>query len=309
MEIAAYIRDKNKRVEIIDVLSEQAQKDIIELNQSIKVLDSLNNQTAALIGDISEWLIISDIETELIKDKFGISLIRIPWNKLESYKIKEPSDALLNSFRVNERVNLKETAKVYSLLDETIRANNLSAISVECFSMVVSDKVTACLPLSVLNSKNVVAACEGDICSMLGKMIIRAVTNQIPWQANIAEIKSDKILFAHCTAPLNMLKSYEITTHFETNCGTAIRGVIENQRVGVFRLNNKLDKYMLIEGDITGNPNHDYACRTQIEFTTEANQIELLKDKALGNHQLIFPAFFIPAINRLMKYLEIKKVI
>lgn len=95
----------------------------------------------------------------------------------------------MQNFTNFDPATLEDTAKVYSLLKEVIEEEGLSAISVECFSMVMRDKFTACLPLAVLNSKNVVATCEGAICSMLGKMLIRAITNEIPWQANIAENK------------------------------------------------------------------------------------------------------------------------
>jgi L-fucose isomerase-like protein len=308
MEIAAYIRTKNKRVDIIDVLAENAQKTVVEMNQIIKALDSLNGQKAALIGDVSDWLIVSDIEADIIKSKLGIDVVKIPWNVLESYQELEPSMELLNSFPDETNMDLHPTSKVYSLLDKTVKNNDLSAISVECFSMVKRDKVTACLPLAVLNSKNVVAACEGDICSMIGKMLVRAVTDHISWQANVAEIKEDHVLFAHCTAPLNMLRSFEITTHFETGCGTAVRGRVDNQPVGIFRINNTLDKYMLLEGEIIGNPNHNYACRTQIEFKSSPEQITLLKDKALGNHHLVFPARYISLMNKMMKFLGIAKV-
>ncbi len=174
--------------------------------------------------------------------------------------------------------------------------------------MVMRDKVTACLPLSVLNTKNIVAACEGDICSMLGKMLIREIAGEIPWQANVAEIKEETILFAHCTAPLNTIKSFDITTHFETNCGTAIKGKFEKQKVGVFRVDNKLEKFMLLQGDIINTPDYDFACRTQIEFKTSKEQAKLLKDQSLGNHHLIFPAKHIPLLERMMQVLRIARV-
>jgi L-fucose isomerase-like protein len=308
MEIAAYIRTKNKRVELIDVMAENALDNVVEVNQISQALEDLSGQRAALIGEVSDWLIISDIDKELIKSKLGIDMIKMPWSELDSYKEKTPSQELISSFPDETKMDLKETSKVYTLLDETVTGKSLTAISVECFSLVKRDKVTACLPLAVLNNKNVVAACEGDICSMIGKMLVRAVTDQIPWQANVAEIKEDHVLFAHCTAPLNLLKSFEITTHFETGCGTAVRGRIDNQAVGVFRINNTLDKYMLLDGEIIGNPNHNYACRTQIEFKSSPEKIILLKDKALGNHHLVLPARYISIVNRLMQFLGIEKV-
>jgi L-fucose isomerase-like protein len=308
IEIAAFLREQGKRVSIIDVFSRNAFLEFQEIQKVNQALESLTQEKAALIGEVSDWLIISDVKSRLIKEKLGIELKRYPWSKLADYRLKEASKEFLDYFSDHNPKQLKDTAKVYSLLEEFVIEKNISAISVECFSMVVRDKVTACLPLAVLNSKNIVAACEGDICSLLGKMLIRAIAGEIPWQANVAEIKEEVILFAHCTAPLNALKSFEINTHFETNCGTAIKGKFEQQEVGVFRLNNKLDKFMMLKGEIINTPDYDFACRTQIEFKTSKEQVKLIKEQGLGNHHLIFPKKYIPLLERMMEVLGISRV-
>lgn len=308
MEIAAFLRSQGKRVSLIDVFDSGSKEEFSSLQKIYTALDNLNLERAAILGEVSDWLIVSDVEDELIKNKLGIDILRLPWTEIGDHKDKKPSVDFLKYFPNHPQQNLIETAKVYSLLEELITKENLTAISVECFSMVMRDKVTACLPLAVLNSQNIVAACEGDLVSMLGKIMIRALTDQIPWQANIAEIKEDQILLAHCTAPLNLLNSFEITTHFETGVGTAVRGTFPKEKVGVFRVNNQLDKYMLIEGEITNTPQHGFACRTQIELTTTPEQTQKLKDKALGNHHLVFPIENAPLLKRMMKILEIAKV-
>lgn len=308
MEIAAYLRLKNKRVSIIDVMAPNAFSEFENVQILNQALGNLAKQKAALIGEVSDWLIVSDVDAELIKKKLGVELMHLSWSQLDDYRQKEASADFLKHFPKYNSDKLKDTAKVYALLEQVIQENELTGISVECFSMVVRDKVTACLPLAVLNKKNIVAACEGDICSMLGKLMIRAISGEIPWQANVAEIKDDTVLLAHCTAPLNVLKSFEITTHFETNVGTAIKGVFKKQEVGVFRVNSTLDRYMLLQGEIVDTPSHNFACRTQIEFKTSKKQTELLKNQSLGNHHLVFPIGYAALLERMMQVLGIEKV-
>lgn len=309
MEIASFLRNKEVRVSFIDVFAPKANSDFKEVIQVNRAIASLYSQKAALIGEVSDWLINSDIEDQLIKSKLGVDLVRLPWSGLGDYNTKTSSEEFLNHFSDFDPTPLQHTAKVYSLLDEVIKEYQLSAISVECFSMVKRDRVTACLPLAVLNKRNIVAACEGDICSLIGKMILRSLTQLIPWQANVAEIQESQILFAHCTAPLNLLSSFNITTHFETNVGTAIQGAFKKGKVGAFRINTSLDQYMLIEGEVIETPKHSFACRTQIEFATTKDQTDLLKNKALGNHHLIFPAIYIPLVERMMDQLQVKRVV
>lgn len=308
IEIASYLRDHGIRVSIIDVMLPNAYAEYIKTLKVTHAIELLSKQKAAVIGEVSDWLINSDILETTVKEKLGVELLRLPWSQLEDYRKKESSKEFLEYFPDFDQSKLEETAKVYQLLDNVITQHNLSAISVECFSMVRRDKVTACLPLAVLNTKNTVAACEGDVCSMIGKMIIRALTNLVPWQANVAEIKEESVLFAHCTAPLNHLSSFNITTHFESNCGTAIQGDFKKGRVGVFRINSKLDKYMLLEGEIIDTPTHSFACRTQVEFKTTKEQTSLLKNKSLGNHHLIFPVEYVSIVEKMMTQLEVTRV-
>lgn len=309
LEIAAYLRSQNKRASIIDVFAPNAIKEFEEIYKVYQAIELLAKQKAALIGEVSDWLLISDVESQWVKDVLGIDLKRFHWNKLPNYQKKEPSGEFLKYFPQCKPETLQETAKVYSFLEEVVREKELSAISVECFPMVRRDQVTACLPLAVLNAKNIVAACEGDICSMLGMMLIRAVTGEIPWQANVAEIKDQAALFAHCTAPLHLLKTFDITTHFETNCGTAIKGKFKKQKAGVFRIDNKLEKFMLLKGEILNSPDNNFACRTQIEFKTSKEQAKLLKEKSSGNHHLIFPDKYIPLLERMMQVLGITIIV
>lgn len=308
IEIAAYLRENGKRVTVIDVFAPDAFKEFVEVQKVHQAIESLSQQKAALIGEVSDWLIISDIEDQIVKDQIGVEMLRLPWSTLDDYREKESSPDFLTYFPDFDKSQLKDTAKVYSLLDEVIQEESLSAISVECFSLVKRDQVTACLPLAVFNKNNIVAACEGDICSMIGKMIIRDLSGMVPWQANVAEIKEETVLFAHCTAPLHLLSSFNVTTHFETGVGTAIQGEFRKGEVGVFRINNKFDKYMLLEGSIIDTPRHPFACRTQIEFETTKEQASLLKNASLGNHHLIFPSEYISLVERMMQQLDIHQV-
>lgn len=308
LETASYLHSQGKIVALIDILSNAAKEAFHQTCIVMDALKDLENQKAALIGEVSEWLVSSAIGAPLILKRLGIELIQLDWSEVGDFRKMSNSTEFLNDFSISDQPNLTETANVFSLLKKIIKQHRLSAITVECFPMVKRDQVTACLPLAVLNKQNTVAACEGDITSLIGMMIIKALTKSIPWQANVANITENEILFAHCTAPLHLLENFEVTTHFETGLGTAIKGKLKKGKVDVFRLNNTLDRYMLFEGEIVNTPAHAFACRTQIELETNQKNIELLKKKPLGNHHLIFPAGFAPLLQKMMEFLHIDRV-
>jgi len=308
MEIAAYLRSQDKKVLLVDALAENA---LYELDMALllkKAYEFLQNAQVAVIGEVSEWLIQSEISKEILFNKLGVSLQIIHWDKIAHFSSYSVNNSFLESFPEQERSRLSETSRVFNQLEHVINDYELDAISVECFSLVQKDSVTACLPLAVLNSKGKVAACEGDIVSMIGKLLIKAVTGIIPWQANIAELKPNEVLFAHCTAPLNLLGEYDITTHFETGKGTAIRGKIKDEALAVFRLDNRLEKFMLLEGKAIATPSHSFACRTQLILELSDSDSQLLKQHALGNHHLLFPLKEAEIVRKFMKLLGMQEI-
>jgi len=195
----------------------------------------------------------------------------------------------LHRFRGYQAAGLADASRVLALLRQTIVKEGLSAIAVECFSLVQQRQVTACLALAQLNTEGTVAACEGDLASMAGMMLLEAVTGLVPWMANTTGIQGNKLLLSHCTAAFNLVSDVKLATHFETVCSLAVRGIVMASEVTLFRLSGSLDKAFVCEGKITGHPDLNHACRTQVEIEISANAAYKLKNQPLGNHLLMIP--------------------
>ena len=165
----------------------------------------------------------------------------------------------------------------------------LDALTVECFSLVKNQKVTACLSLSKFNDDETPAGCEGDLVSITGMMLAQTLTGRIPWMANLIKVSYDCARFAHCTAPTTLLNDFEIDTHYETGEGTAIAGDFGSEEVTIFRLNNELNRAFLTEGKVISTHHSRHACRTQLEVNLPKESARLLKERPLGNHHLIIP--------------------
>jgi len=257
----------------------------------IKCNDALNNLSktkVGLIGDVSEWLISSDINKDILKGKLGLQLEKITWNDFPKYDTFPVNSDFLKHFN-ESGFNLDDSSRVYNLLQDIIAKKELNAITVECFPLVKENAVTACLALSLFNTHNLAAGCEGDITSIAGKLIVKELTDQIPWMANLAGIEDDKVFFAHCTIATNLVSDYKINTHFETNEGTAVQGQFKSESVSIFRLNNELNKAFVSYGRIVERPDRNDSCRTQIKVEIPTSDIQKLKDNPLGNHHLIIP--------------------
>jgi len=218
----------------------------------------------------------------------GLELEKISWNDFPKYDTFPVNSDFLNHFKDSE-FNLEDSSRVYNLLQDVISKKKLDAITVECFPLVVENAVTACLALSLFNTNSIAAGCEGDLTSIVGKLIIKELTDQVPWMANLAGIEEDKVFFAHCTIATDLVSDYKINTHFETNEGTAVQGQFKSESVSIFRLNNSLNKAFLSYGKIVERPERNDSCRTQIKVEIPRTDIQKLKNDPLGNHHIIIP--------------------
>ncbi len=298
MEVKAWADARNMPTQLLPLVyseSDSGKPDDATNNQLLKFIQvwkafqSLQHKKAGLVGKVSHWLVASAVDPGLFKRQLGVELINLPWEKLPSYDNQPPDTDFMKAFHIPGKNHLKAEAGIHSFLKMIIEKYGLDALTLECFEMVNHKKVTACLSLALLNSQGIPAACEGDLASLAGMMLIQALIGEIPWMANVAAVNHESILFAHCTAPLNLLTEFRINTHFETDLSAAVQGRIEANEVTIFRLNEKLDKAFIATGRIISRPELPHACRTQTEIVMDQKDIRMLRENPLGNHHLIIP--------------------
>jgi L-fucose isomerase-like protein len=249
----------------------------------------LEGKRAGLIGHVSHWLVASSVTPGLLQERLGIELVQLDWEDLSDYHAYPPSDKLLQAFQPHTSLPLEKEAGVYSFLRQVMRQHRLDALTLECFEMVKDKGVTACLALSLLNSEGVVAGCEGDLASLAGLMAGQALTGRIPWMANVAGMNGNRLLLAHCTAPLDLLCGVHVRTHFETELSAAVQGTLAMEELTLFRLDERLERVFIAPGRVGGRPQHERACRTQLEVVLDPADADKLRQSPLGNHHLVLP--------------------
>lgn len=289
LEVKAYSNQHGYRNELL-FLDDAIDKSKFEKYiTAFAALHKMNGKRLGLIGEVSDWLVASNVDPELMKKKLGVELIKIPWDDVGDFQELLTDDSFMSCYHAGRQYNIEDAGKVNSLLKAVIDDYKLDAITVECFSLVQKKEVTACLSLSFLNDMGIPAGCEGDLCSILGMMLMKEMKDELPWMANIAGINDKEVLFAHCTAPTSVLSEYHINTHFETGKGTAIHGRYKGRDVTVFRMNNSLDKVFTAHGDVVDGRYEKNACRTQLHVVLDEKVLQELKNNPLGNHHLIIP--------------------
>lgn len=305
-EVQAYARLHGYNT-MLESLDDKESLDVVRNFHRVKSgLQRLKGRTVGLIGEVSEWLVASDVTPDVLRDRLGIQMKKISWHEAGDFRTRLPSMEFIQKFDHTTTHPLTNASKVHTLLNELIGIHHLDAITVECFSLVQKNGVTACLALSDLNDHNIPAGCEGDLVSIAGMMLLKEITGEIPWMANMAGIRDNRILLAHCTAPTGLLADFSVQTHFETGKGTSIQGYFEDDNVTLFRFNEKLSEAFLATGTITDRPTLPYACRTQVEVELPEQAVKSLKENPLGNHHLVLPGDTSGLIGLALKALNVR---
>ncbi len=301
-EVMAWTVSQGRFALLADAMEASGSGLIDKWRITVGVWNSLRGKKAGLIGTVSDWLVASDVSDENLQTRFGITLERIPWSTLPDYMEQEPDGSLMERFKGRNAAGLDEASRVLTLLRHTVAKNGLSAIAVECFSLVQQRKVTACLALAQLNNEGLVAACEGDLASMAGMILMEAVTGSVPWMANTTGINNTTLLLSHCTIAFDLVRDIKLMTHFETDQSLAVKGTIPETEVTLFRLSGSLDRAFIAEGKIVGHPGLTNACRTQVEVALPSQSMVLLRSKPLGNHLLMIPGNWTDILRMVCNY-------
>ncbi len=211
-----------------------------------------------IIGGISDWILTSDRRDA---EDLGIEIVDIELDEVLRYG--------------------REPDQIYRALKEIVADYKLSALTIRCFDL-LKQNTTACLPIARLNDE-IPAGCEGDIGAVLTMMIVSGITGKPCWMANTCRI-GETVTLAHCTVPITMTESYELTTHAESGKGVAVRGKLRRGVVTIARYGKK--KMILALGRIVRNLREEGLCRTQVEVEPMFDVDEFVEN-SLGNHVVI----------------------
>ena len=280
LEILSYLKDNNLDGEVLHGTN----KYII---QRIKELTKENiKYKLGVIGKPSDWLISSNVNYDSAKRLHNIELIDIDIEEVSNYYFNSINDYEVKFNYDNDEI--EKALKLHKALNIIKEKYNLNGLTIRCFDLLNKLKTTSCLSLSLLNQEGDVATCEGDIPTMISMHILNKVTNQVGFQANPSriDVENKKMVFAHCTLPLNMVDKYYLDTHFESGIGVAIKGYLKEQNITIFKLSKNLKDYYVTTGKIIKNLEETNLCRTQIEISVDEN-IEYFLNRPYGNHHVI----------------------
>ncbi|MDO5330631.1 MAG: hypothetical protein Q4F15_04315 [Bacillota bacterium] len=266
-------------------------EELVALAKAYEAKTSLKGKRYGVIGTPSDWLIASKADYQKAKRLFGVEMVEIP---LEEFYQEMGNKQILDekayhdfSKLTDRQDELKEAFHIHAALSRLADKYELSGFTMRCFDLLDKLKNTPCLAYGFFNSEGRIAACEGDVPSMISMAILNAVSGEPIFMANPSriDITAQKGVYAHCTCPYKMFKSFKLLTHYESGLGFGVRGEFALDDFTMFKISPKLDSFVCKLGKIERNLAEENLCRSQIEVKFEQPIDDLLEDPK-GNHML-----------------------
>jgi len=184
--------------------------------------------------------------------------------------------------------HVKNALKYYLAFKELIAENKANALTLDCFNFITRRRITPCLPLALLNSEGIPAACEEDYHSLILLALSMKLAGKPGWIGNPTAIDSDLMVFAHCTIALVLSKSIELLPHFETGLPIAVSGNVPSQECILARITYDYKELLLypckiVKSGLLSNNR----CRTQIHLRFSNISPREFIGKAKGNHHVL----------------------
>ena len=192
---------------------------------------------------------------------------------------------------------------MYLAIRKVAEDHNLSALTIQCFSLISSTGTTGCLALALLNDNGIVAGCEGDEQTVFTMLLSKILTGSPGFMCNPSQIDkaTNSILVAHCTIGLSKTIGYKLRSHFESGIGVAIQGEMPKEAYTVVKCGGRCLNQLFASGaELIENTDLSNVCRTQIRLRMNAS-VDYFLSRSIGNHHVVIKGDWTDTFNLIRK--------
>lgn len=299
LEVSTWLRTRGMKSEILHGETTTIVLRIQVLYSNFRAQRALVGQRIGVIGTSSSWLIASNVDYLLAKRRWGIDYVDIPleriydiYDRIHDNEVGASCAAVASqalACREGTPEDMLKAMRLYRAIKRVCKEEKLNALTLSCFKLIEHTGTTGCLALAMLNDEGIIAGCEGDLQAVFTMLAAKVLTGKPGFMANPSMIntRTNEVILAHCTIGLKQTERYVIRSHFETESGIAIQGILPTGDVTLVKCGGEcLDEYYLSTGTLTENTNYINMCRTQVRIKMNAPADYFLKNP-LGNHHIV----------------------
>lgn len=258
-----------------------------EALHGLKAASTVYGSKLLLIGEPSPWLIHDP--TPLL-EKLNIKVEKLEPQEFASTiseaKWREAEELLSRAEEAEYAPG--EPARSLAVAQAVFRAakeRGARAVSPACIRFLHLTGANACLAHALQHLGGTIVGCEGDVAATLSLLLASEAQGAPAWQANIAGAWRDKLLLAHCSAPLSMARRFRLRRHFITGGSVTVESILGLDRVTLLRLGPRGGGATILEAQVLDpEPGLEMQCETQL--LVEAPGLELVRNGS-GNHYAV----------------------
>ncbi len=223
---------------------------------ALRVKVALENSRVGLVGYRAHGFFnvgIDDMDlyrkTGILVDHFEISdMFSQPVSEAELEEAEKEVRELFVCKEVND-VQVKKVAALCVSASKFMETNKLTAAAIRCWPEFAANYgISPCASMSILQSKGVILACEGDLEGALSMLAGVALGAETPYLADLSQVnlEEDYALMWHCgVAPANLWdgkSERSLDTYFAAGKGVTAGFVMKEGHVNLLRIDTARGK-------------------------------------------------------------------
>ncbi len=284
--------------EIVYNSLDEAPRRIVNYARGSRAVKSLRGVKIAMVGE-EDFFFEKSPQVKGFMEFTGVDIITLSMNELLKSAVTQSDDDAAKV--IQERIKnskvvepskreLLKAAKLFLALKESILANEVDGVTLDCYRILRKSSVSPCLAFSLLNDEGIVSVCEGDLEAAALMMIFRQLSG-VSWMGNLVQISKDLnlITIAHCEAPLTLAEAggtIVLRSHFESDESVGLDVPLRKEMVTVANLQFEPLQMTVANGEVMESQIGKFSlCRTQAMIRLKGSVEDLLK--YTGNHHVV----------------------
>lgn len=319
LEIAAWVRMKDMKVQIIHGTPADMVGQVLVHHRAFAAKRALKGKRIGVVGAPAPWLVASHVDYLLAGQRWGVNYIDISTEEVYKrfYEISNDDIGVEASTFATRAQACQDTSpdellramRLYAALKRLCEAERLDAITLSSVQMRQELKASDCMAISLLNDEGIPAGGEGDLQSIMTLLMVKELTGQSAFMGNPAFVDTgqNSILLSHCSIGTKLTDAFILRTHFESESGIAIQGILHEGEITLFKCGGEcLDEYYVSGGYLTENCNLLTTCRTQCRLKLD-EPVSYFLQNPIGTHHIMLQGNHVDDIREFMQQNRCKR--
>lgn len=224
--------------------------------KAIKMKVAINSAKVGLVGYHADGFYNVGVDELDVYKKLGILVQHYELDEFfggeatdeEIAKEKEVVLKTFNTKKLNE-FQINQVAKLCVLADRFMATEGMDVVAIRCWPEFAKHYgVSPCAMMSILQSRGILLACEGDIEAAISMVAVRAAGEATPFMADLSQVNYEEnyaLLWHDGVAPCNLWDGVcvrSLETYFAGGKGVTADFVMKSGPMSIFRIDTARGK-------------------------------------------------------------------